>query len=296
MSPIHADQHWLQVATRMTERLCALPAVANPDWCDRAARCLVPLVDRCIVAVVLGTLDPTGTITDREAVGASADGPADHGSEGHIPNLVRSRADRLPSLGFALSGESLERGFCGTADRFTLPRDWRSGPLGRMWTDVATGELTIAGAPVGAKTPGRTIIVMIARADAAPAQGAREAVLNVVMPLLARRAVLAIGPEKTQSGDWLTSREQIVLERLTLGMSVSDIAAEMERSAHTVHDHVKSLHKKLRASSRGELIARALGHITTEVKPKAAKPRPKAEPVESRVQEVKPTARRPVER
>jgi hypothetical protein len=27
-----------------------------------------------------------------------------------------------------------------------------------------------------------------------------------------------------------------------------------------VHDHVKSLHRKLDASSRGELVARALGH------------------------------------
>jgi hypothetical protein len=27
-----------------------------------------------------------------------------------------------------------------------------------------------------------------------------------------------------------------------------------------VHDHVKSLHRKLNASSRGQLIARALGH------------------------------------
>jgi hypothetical protein len=30
---------------------------------------------------------------------------------------------------------------------------------------------------------------------------------------------------------------------------------------YTVHDHVKSLHKKLNANNRGQLVARALGHL-----------------------------------
>lgn len=58
----------------------------------------------------------------------------------------------------------------------------------------------------------------------------------------------------------MTDREQDVLERLILGRSVREIAEELGRSPHTVHDHVKSLHRKLDASSRGELVARALGH------------------------------------
>ncbi|MFI4898124.1 MAG: response regulator transcription factor, partial [Phycisphaerales bacterium JB059] len=58
---------------------------------------------------------------------------------------------------------------------------------------------------------------------------------------------------------WLTNREQVVLEELILGRSVREIAETMHRSPHTVHDHVKSLHRKLGASSRGALIAHALG-------------------------------------
>jgi len=74
--------------------------------------------------------------------------------------------------------------------------------------------------------------------------------------------VLALGDD----GDtkWLTQREQIVLEQLTLGLSVRQIADELGRSPHTVHDHVKSLHRKLNASSRGELVARALGHTAID--------------------------------
>ena len=52
-----------------------------------------------------------------------------------------------------------------------------------------------------------------------------------------------------------------MLDLLVLGLSVRQIAEELGRSTHTVHDHVKSLHKKLNANSRGELVARALGHL-----------------------------------
>lgn len=294
MSPLQSEQPWLVCATQITEHLCALPAVATPDWCDRAAVCFLPLVERGVVGIMVGTLTGQGTIEDREAVGAAVIGPADQG-DSQIPNMVRSRADRLPALGFAVSAEALDRGFCGTAERFSLPRDWRTGPLGRMWSDAATGDLLLGAVPLGREVPGRMIVVMIARQDASPAGTAREGVLGAVLPVLARRGVLAIGTGRTSSGDWLTLREQLVLERLTLGMSVADIAAEIGRSSHTVHDHVKSLHRKLHASSRGELIARALGHLA-EVKPRTAAKR-RAAPAgaargESRVEEIKPEARR----
>ena len=66
-----------------------------------------------------------------------------------------------------------------------------------------------------------------------------------------------------------------VLEQLILGKSVREIAEMIQRSPHTVHDHVKNLHRKLGATSRGALIARALGrlgevrrHAGSEVEPK----------------------------
>lgn len=296
MPSFQPEQQWLHTTAKITERLCSLPAVANPDWCDDVARCYLPLADRGVVAVIVATIGSQGAVEEREAVGAAIDGPPELGGDGHIPNLVRSRADRLQSLGFAITGDALERGFCGSAERFSLPRDWRAAPLGRMWAEVATGELLIGGVPISPRTSGRMVLTMIARPDASTGLAGREGVLMATMPVLGRRAAIALGQERTTSGDWLTSREQLVLEQLTLGLTVADIAEETGRSAHTVHDHVKSLHKKLHASSRGELIARALGHIT-EIKPKAAKrKRGGSESTEaegqSRVEEVKPGARR----
>jgi len=105
------------------------------------------------------------------------------------------------------------------------------------------------------------------------------------MPRLARRAALALGLRRTSSGSWLTGREQQVLEQLTLGRSVREIAEDIGRSPHTVHDHVKSLHRKLSASSRGELVARALGYLDRE----GHTERPESAPADPPVAEVKGT-------
>jgi DNA-binding NarL/FixJ family response regulator len=88
-----------------------------------------------------------------------------------------------------------------------------------------------------------------------------EAILAAVLPLLAQRARHALGAMPTPRHNWLTPREELVLGHLLAGKSVPEIAGELQRSVYTVHDHVKNLHKKLGANSRGELVARALGHL-----------------------------------
>ncbi|MEL6741849.1 MAG: helix-turn-helix transcriptional regulator, partial [Planctomycetota bacterium] len=108
---------------------------------------------------------------------------------------------------------------------------------------------------------------------------------------------LALGDDRNSSTRWLTAREQEVLEKLTLGMSVREIAETIGRSPHTVHDHVKSLHRKLNATSRGELVARALGYIDAQGRTAEAKAplgdRAKSE-VERAVREGEPAGATPV--
>jgi DNA-binding NarL/FixJ family response regulator len=84
------------------------------------------------------------------------------------------------------------------------------------------------------------------------------AALSGITQVLARKTAIALSND---TDSWLSAREQAVLERLVLGRNVKEIAAEFGRSPHTIHDHVKSLHRKLHATSRGELIATALGLI-----------------------------------
>ena len=68
----------------------------------------------------------------------------------------------------------------------------------------------------------------------------------------------------------------MILVELVSGASVREIAERIDRSPHTVHDHVKSLHRKLNASSRGELVSRYLGFHASS--PAAARPDSKAQP------------------
>ncbi len=60
---------------------------------------------------------------------------------------------------------------------------------------------------------------------------------------------------------WLTPREKEVLIQLTRGISIVKIGLELGISRHTVGDHVKSLYRKLKITSRAEaaLQARSLG-------------------------------------
>lgn len=87
---------------------------------------------------------------------------------------------------------------------------------------------------------------------------------------------------------WLTDREQSVLELLIQGNSVRSIAELLGRSAHTIHDHVKNLHKKIGASSRGELIAKSIGHTPEEHGQQIPKPILNTFPGDKPITEMKP--------
>jgi DNA-binding CsgD family transcriptional regulator len=57
----------------------------------------------------------------------------------------------------------------------------------------------------------------------------------------------------------LSPRMRDTLQHLLSGDSEKEVAAKLKLSPHTVHIHVKNLYKRLRVSSRGELMAKCLG-------------------------------------
>lgn len=61
----------------------------------------------------------------------------------------------------------------------------------------------------------------------------------------------------------LSPRQRDVLAALCRGLAEKEIAGELGLSIHTVHGHVKELHRRFGARSRGELLARALGGTPT---------------------------------
>lgn len=274
----------IRSAVRITESICGLPAVATQDWCDLAAAALLPLCPPAIAAVFIGQIDPTGLIIRREATGAAgcyvAEVTTTVGSARSAVSVlpidsgdaaltrVRTNLDQARHLSWAPGDLAQGGARAGTPEHFGLPADYAGTPLGQRWDAVRSAGMLMGVVALGTdiRPAGRALVVEIAhtgglRLDLGPHADA----LLAVLPSLARRANMAIGQDPSDSTQWITAREQIILQHLLLGKSVREIADELGRSPHTVHDHVKSLHRKLNASSRGELVARALGHV--EAKP-----------------------------
>ncbi|MEM7755194.1 MAG: helix-turn-helix transcriptional regulator [Planctomycetota bacterium] len=256
----------LRATCEVSTALCALPAVATLDWGDRAAEAMTMFAPGCRVCVSIGSIDSGGAFVGHETTGVASRVTTGEqtgtDSDRGVELTLRSKAERLTSLGFRLTDADLDAHAVGTLSELTGTAEWRSRGLGQLWAGVPASDVIVGVARLGSIEPGRAIIVQAAlTAPGARANAQHLAVIEAVLPLLVKRALLAIGSRRSTTARWLTTREQQVLEELTLGKSVRQIATEIGRSPHTVHDHVKSLHRKLNASSRGELVARALGYI-----------------------------------
>jgi DNA-binding CsgD family transcriptional regulator len=59
-----------------------------------------------------------------------------------------------------------------------------------------------------------------------------------------------------EQGARLTPRQRQVLAQLMAGASEKELAYELNVSPHTVHEHIKAIHRAFGARSRGELLAR----------------------------------------
>lgn len=267
-TPVHPDSMYR--LAQATAAVCRLPAAATTDWCDRAAAAVSRLSPHSFVLTILARVDSTGGILAHEAVGVAASdedrkhatlcAPASGTWIEPCLGMLRSRAEQLTSLTFAadltgMEGDGRARG-PRAASGVT-----RTGELARLWEGVPCDDLTAGMAPLGESTLRRVLAVLAATPEPDPDLPAK---LAATMPALAERARRAMDAVGVDSRGWLTPREQRVLEHLTLGRSVRQIADALGRSPHTIHDHVKSLHRKLKASTRGELIARALGYAPSD--------------------------------
>jgi len=249
----------LVIAADLVASICDLPAVATQDWCDRAAGELARIRPRTLTCLGLGSIRDDGSITRIEVAGAAC------------PSLDRRTVDTdslypgsVGHLGWAAPQTPAPGEIW--VDRLRTTTDierWQRSARGKKWTMLGVNDLVIGLAGLTGE-PGRCLVVELGILDTNhPVMEWELAVTRTLLPHVVRRASMAFGAHASTPGNRLTNREQQVLEHLSLGKSVKQIAEDLSRSPHTVHDHVKSLHRKLNASSRGELIARALGHIGT---------------------------------
>jgi len=240
--------HHAESLVNLAEALCALPTVPTRGWVDHAATCLCELDHDGVALALLAAVDPAGHVLRLDAVGVGTRRSTPELTQ--LAQILRTHTSSATTYVPRGSGR---------------PQILASAHLQGSGLEDAARIIhrTVAGAavaPLNSSSLDR--VVMTAILSPSPwTDPARSTSLCAATGLLARRAHLAIGPGIRGESEWLTERERMVLDELSLGKSVRQIADELDRSPHTIHDHVKSLHRKLDASSRGELIARALGHL-----------------------------------
>lgn len=273
---VGAPSWTIRAAVSTAEAVCALPAVPTQDWCERAAAAMLAVRQPSIVMVMFAKLTRSGVVERVECVGVSGCSVAEVGT-----TLRRfSSSSSIVPLGATHPAVGRIR----AAAHACVELGWHPGPLGEgglraapasalnggaatvraRWADTGAAEIVVGATPLGPPDSGRFMVVEIGLTGlASDGAGAADdaAVLDAVLPALGRRAAIAFGGAPFSEATCLTRREEQILDHLLHGKSVRQIAGDLDRSQHTVHDHVKSLHRKLAASSRGALIARALGHI-----------------------------------
>ena len=263
-----------------TESICSLPAIPTHDWASQAAEALARLSPSSLVGILIAQLDPNTSSLSPISTGVShapdRDLSADNNAIGQNETnpdaknqafFLQDKLERATTLGFAIPQHACTRGL--VAPLSLLDTNPSATPLGRIFAAQQLQSPIIAIVPITHAHPGFVLIVTIAfekptstSSSPFPIDTVTQSIADL-LPLLARKAELALSNVNNPKA-WLTDREHEILNQLILGYSVRIIADNLERSTHTVHDHVKNLHKKLDATSRGQLIAKSLGFTSRE--------------------------------
>ena len=264
---------------RTTLGLAVLPSIPTHDWCTvAAAKILAGLGGGSWVAVAVGSCPAPEHRLTPQSLGIAAEGDPERASLGYtsLEHLIATSPMSLGTLG--------PQGVVTGAARL-LPT-WSEVPDA---PDLAGALAAVAPLEIGVPDAAMLLIV---RTEPDSGLGSGRATtpahIAALFAVLVDRATRAF-TTSTGTIHWLTEREREVLRLLTLGRSVRVIAEQLERSPHTIHDHVKSLHRKLDASSRGELVATALGHGRDADAPDLIRPRLEI-PEGATLTEIKPTA------
>jgi len=250
----------IRTAVRLTHLIDELPAIPSQDWVNRCTSALSIVSDRVAAISLVGTLTSN---LDRLTVYSSgvelAPWAENRDESTRISISLQDRSERLNKLDLRFPDHTLERGV--VAPLQALSPNWKDTPIGRMLNSTQLTDPVLQLVPIVKQEQSLCLLNILAFTNrmSAPPKDTVIPMLSATHPLLRQRAQSALWHVNNPRA-WLTDREHGVLNLLIEGYSVRVIAEKLGRSSHTIHDHVKNLHKKINASSRGELIAKALGH------------------------------------
>jgi DNA-binding CsgD family transcriptional regulator len=248
------DDAALFAAARVARDFAQLPGAPSPDWCQRAAAALAHAGPRtrAWIAVVRAGGDRAPTV-ERAGYADEQGRTLAHAESARTLRLLTKH------LAWALQPPA-RLGVHAMAELAA-----RAPDTALALRLAQQGELVVGLSPLARAARDEPVMVLLALWGPEPAEPAGplsvqdlRRVLRSAMPVLSDRLRLALGGGDERA-PWLSGREHRVLDLLIRGLTVPEIADLLDRSQHTVHDYVKTLHRKLGTSSRGGLVARALG-------------------------------------
>ncbi|MDF1808903.1 MAG: helix-turn-helix transcriptional regulator [Phycisphaerales bacterium] len=247
-----------------TQRICSLPSIPTQDWASLTAEAIATTSLNTIVGILISRIDPeTGLLTTMSS-GVSQNSDSQFGNMSAESIHFQDKLDRLKSHGLNLPPHSTSLGLISPISK--LNENARNSPLGSIFSSLSFTNPTVMLIPINKEHPDLFLICLCAMNPNHTPEGSSESESDTIVntlshfyDIIAEKARIAL-EHVTNPKVWLTDREHEILDQLILGLSVRQIAENLNRSTHTVHDHVKNLHKKLHASSRGELIAKSLGY------------------------------------
>ncbi|MFO0830453.1 MAG: helix-turn-helix transcriptional regulator [Phycisphaerales bacterium] len=242
----------LDAACRVVRGFVGLPLFPTRSWCIKAVARLAPLFPDGLLSLSL-VEDHSSRLVSVPVTGvACGEARARRWNAAHAPAIEQ----RL------LAGRWKTLAAPGAQDARIVPVtqiEARSIPFEPA--DYNFGLLACS-SPCG--TPaGRRLVLHVAFDRP---HRASLAVVQVVMSHLADLAAVAF-PGELHYGILITDREEAVVGLLMQGLTVPAISKRLGRSPHTIHDHIKKLHAKTGVRTRGELVARALGHAQPAARP-----------------------------
>ncbi len=232
---------------KVVRALATLPLFPTRTWCVKAAQHLSPVLSDALIAVAM-VEDHTVRNLINVPVAGVACGPAR--ARRWNTALVPKIELRLASGRWKTLVEPVQHEARLLSSSQIDPRELAFEPA-----DYEFGLLACA-VPAGAPSRSRRLVLHAAfdRPHRTPLPA-----VQVVMKQLGEIATTAF-PEQLEYGDLVTDREEEVVALLMRGLTVQEISKHLERSPHTIHDHIKKVHVKTGVTNRGELVARALGH------------------------------------
>lgn len=257
------------------ERVGAIAIAPSPLWCESVCAAIAAGMSTggeiAAALAITGKIDGAGRVVESELTGVCIDvakagqggtkertsGIADAGAM--MTQELRAKLRGVRSLGVRLDGRwpmvvPLE---CPTAPATSLA-GLAAGTTAAKAARHEGGNGAARCAALALWDVGQRQIAVVLRGGE-PGEAAE--MLWVLMPSIARRAAMALGATMLHRRQWLSPLEHRVMEMLSTGHDVPGIARKLARSRHTIHDHVKSLHRKMGINSRAELVARALGRL-----------------------------------